>query len=42
MLDERVAKIALRSGFKKAWTELDEEGKGLARKALRNLAAREW
>jgi len=42
MLDEGVVKIARRSRFKKAWNELDEEGKGLARRALRNLAAREW
>ncbi len=39
MLDEGVVKVARISGFKKAWNELDEEGKGLARSALRNLAA---
>ena len=42
MLDEGVVKTASRSRFKKVWNELDEEGKGLARRALRNLAARAW
>jgi len=37
-----VVKIAGRSRFMKVWNELDEERKGLARRALRNLAARAW
>ena len=32
-------KITRTARFKKAWKELNEEEKGLARKALRNLAA---
>jgi hypothetical protein len=42
MLHEGVVKIAGRCRVKKVWNELDEEGKGLARRALRNLAARAW
>jgi hypothetical protein len=42
MLDEGVVKTAERSRFKEVWSELDEDGKGLARRALRNLAARAW
>ena len=38
MLDEGEVKIAERSRFKEVWSELDEEGKGLARRALRNCA----
>jgi len=40
MLGEGVVKIAGRSRFMEVWSELDEERKGLARKALRNPAAR--
>jgi hypothetical protein len=35
MLDEGVVKISRTARFKKAWNELDEEGKGLARRAGR-------
>jgi len=35
---ERVMKISRTARFKKAWEELNEEEKSVARKALRNLA----
>ena len=42
MSDEGVVKVARRCRVKKVWNEVDEEGKGLARRALGNLAARAW